>query len=908
MKKNLLYVIFTVMFFSVTNGQSLWNKASEEKLSQLAKMDRATTPSQYQLFSLDFDALKLKLKQAPLDSQGIQSDLVIDFPSPEGKLDSYRVYEAPIMEAELANKYPDIKSYVGKGIEDPTATIRFSVTLFGLHTMTLSGVTGTAFIDTYTKDLKNYIVYYKSNTMPSRNFQCLVKETFTSPLDESTNLPNLTEKASDGQFRIFRLAMACTIEYAAYHVTAAGMDAGTLAQKKAAVLAAMNVTMTRVNGIYERDMSMRMTLVGTNDQVIFITSDNFSNDDANLLIAESQAQITSIIGTANFDIGHTVSTGGGGLAGPSPCSSGSKANGITGSPAPVGDPYDIDYVAHEMGHQFGANHTFAGDASNCGGGNRNNATGVEPGSGTTIMAYAGICAPQNVQSNSDSHFHAVSIVEMVARIAGTANCAAISANGNNAPVANAGADYTIPKGTAFLLKGTATDANGDTMTYCWEQTDIFKTTPAAQASSPVPSPTVLSGPNFRSFPPVASPNRYFPVLSSVVAGNLAPTWEVVPTVARTMDFALTVRDNRSPNGGQTGRDNMVVTVGAAGPFNVTSQASSVSWVQNTSETITWNVAGTTAAPYSSTNVNILLSTDNGVTFSTLLANTPNDGTQVITVPNVAAPFCKIMVQSIGNIFYAVNLGNIAIGYTVVTNTTCNTYSATPAATIVEQVPLAYQNFSIAVPAMTGVISDVNVSTNIAHRVNQLYIGISHPDLTFVQMFQSDSYACTNFQSSFITTFDDAGANFVCTGAAGNNTYKPASPLSALNGKTTAGNWRFRVADVTAGTSGTLNSYSFNICTTETIITLGTPQNYEFEGFALYPNPNNGNFTLQLKSNASNDINVSVHDLRGRSIVEKKYNNTGIFSQNIQLDNVQSGVYLVTISDGEKKVVKRIVIE
>ncbi len=898
MRKNLLYVIFAVMVFSITNGQSLWNKASEEKLSQLAKMDRATTPSQYQLFSLDFDALKLKLKQAPLDSQGIQSDLVIDFPNPEGKLDQYSVYEAPVMEAELANKYPDIKSYVGKGINDPTATIRFSVTLFGLHTMTLSGTTGTSYIDTYTKDLKNYMVYSRKNLMGSKSFSCQVEDDHEKIAKQYS--PFL--RSNDGKFRTYRMAMACTIEYSAFHITAAGLGSGTTAQQKAAVLAAMNVTMTRVNAVYERDLAVRMTLVANNDVLIFIGVDSFSNTNANTLINQSQSVIDGAITSANYDIGHTVSTGGGGLAGLGVvCVNGQKARGITGSSSPVGDPYDIDYVAHEVGHQFGGNHTFNGDGGSCTG-NRNNGTAVEPGSGSTIMAYAGICPGVDVQSNSDAHFHTVSLDEIFNHITGTGNCAAFINNANTPPVANAGADFTIPKGTAFILKGAATDANGDALTYCWEQTNN-------EVSTQPPLTTATTGPNFRSNPPTASPNRYMPTFAKVLEGNLAPTWEVVPTVARTLNFALTVRDNRAPNGGQTSRDNMVVTVGnTTGPFAVTSQAANVSWVQNTSETITWNVVGTTAAPYNSPNVNILISTDNGATFSTLVANTPNDGSQVITVPNVAAPFCRIMVESIGNIFYAVNAGNIAIGYTVVVNTTCNTYSATPAATIVEQTPLAYQTFSLVVPAMAGFISDVNVSTSISHRVNQLYVGMNHPDLTFVQLFQSDAYACTNGQTSLITTFDDAGAAFTCAGAGGNNTYRSVDPLSNLNGKTTAGTWRFRVADITAGTSGTLNSYSFNICTKETIVTLGTPENFEFEGFALYPNPNNGNFTLQLKSNTASDISVSVHDLRGRSIVEKKYNNTGIVSQNIQLNNIQSGVYLVTITDGEKKVVKRIVIE
>ncbi len=249
MKKNILYALFMAMLFSSGYGQSLWNKTSKEKLTQLAKMDRASMPSKYEWFSLNLSALKSQLQSAPLDTSGSQSNVIVAFPNPDGELDNYQIYEAPVMEAGLSVKFPDIKSYVGKGIDDPTAMIRFSVTLFGLHTMTFSGNGGTAFIDTYTKDLKNYIMYKKSDVTPSRTFECLVNDSSNLQLDNSNRLPVNWQRASDGQYRIYRLAMACTIEYAAYHVTAAGLGGGTLAQKKAAVLAAMNVTMTRINGL-----------------------------------------------------------------------------------------------------------------------------------------------------------------------------------------------------------------------------------------------------------------------------------------------------------------------------------------------------------------------------------------------------------------------------------------------------------------------------------------------------------------------------------------------------------------------------------------------------------------------------------------------------------------------------------
>jgi chitodextrinase len=646
MKKTLL--LLALFIFSFGFGQSpLWNRSSEAATLSLTKMERAAQPRKFELFSLNLELLTTQLQQAPLDALNIPSNVIISFPNPNGTLEAYYIYEAPVMEKGLSDKFPDLKSYSGRSIKNPAQTIRLSVTLFGLHAMVLNGENGTFYIDTYTKDLNNYIVYRKQDVSPSTSFQCHVADD-TSETDKLIE-QELQNRASDSFFRTYRLAMACTIEYAAFHVNAAGLGAGTLAQKKAAVLSAMVITMTRVNGVFENDMSFRMNLVANNDVIIFIDSDSFDNSNTgNALLNQSQPVIDGAIGLANYDIGHTVSTGGGGVAQLfSPCTA-NKARGITGLGSPVGDPFDIDYVAHEMGHQWGANHT---QNNAC---NRNAATAVEPGSASTIMGYAGICAP-NVQSNSDAYFHTVNISEMISFINGTGgSCAVAIANGNAAPTSNAGADFTIPLGTPFILKGAATDFNGDALTYCWEQTNN-------QTSTQPPTQTATVGPNFRSLLPSSSPNRYMPPLASVVAGNLAPTWEVVPTVARTMNFALTVRDNRTPNGGQTQRDNMVVTVASVGPFLVTSPNTAVSYIGNSTQTMTWNVAGTTANGINCANVDIYMSTNGGLTFPILLQlGTPNDGTQAVNIPNLPGANNRIMIMGSNHIFYDVSNTNFTI--------------------------------------------------------------------------------------------------------------------------------------------------------------------------------------------------------------------------------------------------------
>ena len=890
MKKTLLLSLLTIVFFVNSYGQSsLWNKVSEERISGLQKMDRSSMPSQYELFSLDFAGMKAQLQLAPLDSDDVTSSVIIAFPNSDGKLENYRIYEAPVMEAGLASRFQDIKSYSGVGVENPAASIRFSTTIFGLHVMSLSGNSGTYYIDTYTKDLNNYIIYSRNHVQGSSAFNCLVQDEPATIANRA--LENISARASDGIFRTYRLAMACTIEYAAFHVNAAGLGTGTLTQKKAAVLAAMVVSMTRINGIYERDMSLRMNLIANNDLIIFIDADSFSNSDASALINESQTVIDGAIGFTNYDIGHTVSTGGGGLAQlNSPCGT-SKARGITGSPSPVGDPFDIDYVAHEMGHQFGGTHTF----NNSCGGNRSAATAIEPGSGTTIMGYAGICAP-DIQGNSDAHFHAASLAQMNAFVGGAGNCSLNILNLNAAPVVNAGLDYTIPKGTAFILKGVSTDANGDSLTYCWEQTNI-------EISTQPPTQTAVNGPNFRSNPPSTSPNRYMPAFSQVLLNNLAPTWEVVPNVARTMAFALTVRDNRTPNGGQTNRDNMIVTFAAVGPFTITNPTTeNVSWNQGSTQTITWSVAGTTANNINTANVNILLSTDGGATFPIVLAaNTLNDGTQTVTMPSIASTSCRIMVEAVGNIFYAVTK-NIALGYSIVN--ACNTYTDSTPLPFVDQAPGSYTTRTLNVP-ITGTISDVNVSNNITHMyLSDVQTDISSPQAptTFVKLFNR---GCGATNGTLNLKFNDGSGAINCAGGTTLQTVAPGGALTGFNGQNPQGIWTFRVYDNYSPDTGTINSWAIEVCTQTT--TLNTA-NVGFDNFAVYPNPNNGNFNIQLSTNSLNGIKVLVHDIRGRLLLNNNFTSSATFNQNIQLNNAQAGVYLLTVTDGERKQIKKIVVE
>ncbi len=898
MKLKLLLIMFSILTVSVGNSQnSLWNLTSSERTESLEKFEKASMPFSYLLYELNLTALKNTLANAPKDFSGLTSNVVVSFPNHLGQFDNYTIYEAPIMEEGLASRFSDIKSYVGKGTIDPTSTIRFSVTLFGLHVMSTSGEAGTFYIDTYTKDLSTYIVYNKKSLINPRPFTCYNGEEIEEIAGRGINSNNESTSTliNDGKFRQYRLAMACTIEYAAYHVNAAGLSAGTTAQKKAAVLAAMNVTMTRVNGIYERDMSLRMNLVANNDLVIFIDSDNFSNTNAGALINESQSELNSIIGFSNYDIGHTVSTGGGGLAGLGVVCTSSKGRGITGSPAPVGDAYDVDYVAHEMGHQFGANHTFSGTGGSCTG-NGTNSTAVEPGSGSTIMAYAGICT-SNVQANSDPYFHKVSLDQINAHVLGTGNCAAITNNGNFAPVVSVTtSSYTIPNGTPFVLTATATDANNDALTYCWEQTNNA-------SGTNMPTSTQTSGPVFRSYNPVSSPSRYFPAMSTILSGATSNSWEAVPTVARSLSFYCTVRDNRTPNGGQTNGVSSTVTVGSTGPFNVTSQSTPTNWTIGSTQTVTWDVNGTNALAGAS-NVDVLLSTDGGLTFPiVLVSNVLNDGSQDVVTPSVASAACRVMVKPTGNIFFDVNAADITIGVTV----TCETYSNNNLLSIPDgtgaNVGGAVVSKTLTVPTPSNTITDVNVTLGVTHTyMNDLILAMNHPDNTQVILYNR---ACGNSNGTATLTFNDGSAAIptACAGITG--TYAPAAPLSAYNSKPTSGTWTLLGRDFYNGDVGSVSTWSIELCYQTAAAGV---EGFGLANFGLYPNPNNGSFTIQFDADSSNDVVVNVHDMRGRQVYAASYKNSGFFNQNLQLNNILPGVYLVTVQNGSSKEVKKIVVE
>jgi hypothetical protein len=626
MPKFLLVIVFFFLFIvdgKTQKATSEWTELIEIKSIQ--KSTKLQSPSAFLLVRLDYnDAFHRLLASNKRFGPKSNDDVLFKLPMPDGQLQLFKVLAASVMEPSLQAKFEGIKSYTLIGITNRHALAKIDFGPAGFHGMIMIPGESTIFIDPFRVEDHIYMCYKKKDyPRPSETFICETEPDFIHSDTRS--------RTGDCAFRQYRLALACTGEYAQYH-------GGTVPM----VMAAFNTSMNRVNGVYEKDAGITMVLVSNNDQLIYLdgSTDPYTNGNGGAMLGQNQTTCDAVIGTANYDIGHVFSTGGGGVASlRAPCNASRKARGVTGRGTPVGDPFDIDYVAHEMGHQYGGNHT---QNNNC---NRSNAS-YEPGSASTIMGYAGICSP-NVQSNSDDYFHAVNLAEIAAFVTNNAtggSCDNILSTSNNAPTANAGPDYNIPGGTAFALTGISTDPDGDPITYCWEQYNN-------EVSTQPPLSTNTLGPSFRTLLPSTSPIRECP------AKGLPNIWEVPATVDRVMTFRLTVRDFSEIYGyGCTEEHDMTVTTfGEFGPFKLIAGNGGENWTSGGAETVSWDVANTHAAPISCSQVSILLSIDDGDTYDyILITNTPNDGSQTVLMPAVLTNQARIKIKAVGNIFFDVS--------------------------------------------------------------------------------------------------------------------------------------------------------------------------------------------------------------------------------------------------------------
>ncbi len=819
-------------------------------------LERKLDLPENQLLDLDVSAATNFLRNAPERFSNQKSSLILSLPNADGAMDQFRIYENSNMEPELAARYPEIKSYIGIGIENPTASAYISISPLGFKSMVLNPGKPAVFVEPFSQDLQTYTVYTKADKKTAfTKFECSVLDRVTPSLETTNQRPN----ADDGSLRTFRLAMSVTGEYTAYF-------GGT----KALALAAINNTMTRVNGVFEKDFNARMVLISNTDLVIYTSasSDPYSaSSSMSNWNQQLQTTLTNVIGNANYDVGHLFgASGGGGNAGcigcvcvnPTSTVPLGKGSGYT-SPAngvPSGDAFDIDYVAHELGHQFGANHTFSMS-------NEGTGANMEPGSGSTIMGYAGITS-QDVQMNSDPYFHAISIQQVTNNIK-SKTCPTVTATGNSIPTANAGLDYTIPKSTPFMLTGSGTDANGDALTYIWEQFDNASSSQTGASSAA--SATKTSGPTFRSYSPTTSPTRYFPNMSRVLAGATTTSGseivvEALPSVARTLNFRFTVRDNRA-GGSANNSDDMKITVNAtAGPFTVTAPNTAVSYAGGSTQTITWNVAGTTANGVNCANVDILISTNGGSTWSTLLAATPNDGTQAVTIPNTPGSQNRIMIKGTNHIFFDVSNTN----FTITAGTSDTTAPSTPTL------------------SATGT---TQTSTNLSWTASTDNVGVTGYDVyrgtTLLTTVTGTTYTATGLTAATAYTFSvrakDAAGNIsassntvnVTTLANTTDTTAPSTPtLSAAGTTQTSTNLSWTASTDNVGVTG------YDVYRGTTLLTTVTGTTYTATGLTA---ATAYTFSVRAKdaagnvSASSNTVNVTTLPATTTSYCTAQGNNT-----------------------------------
>ncbi|MDH1882465.1 reprolysin-like metallopeptidase [Empedobacter falsenii] len=809
------------------------------------------------------------------------SKLEVTLPNNKGKNEKFVLVERELLNDKMKEQFPNIKSYYGYSTSDPLKKI-------SLGYSTAQGINAIVYSSTDKYIIEKTAGQYElidSENLPSlKNFSC-------GSVDSSTSVVSSESKGinNPSTYRKYKLAIATDYQYNKYF-------SGTQEPTLETSIAAVSKSLTYILPIYENDLSISFQLADNLDKVTYLTAAT-SPFKTTGLNAEVQKQLDANIGSENYDIGILFTNLlGGGNAGyiGSVCNNTKKGSAYIGPVETNPEGFNFSVAgAHEMGHQFGANHVHAR--------NEGYMANREIGSGVTVMGYPGVTGTHDVQNTFISQFNHYNLEQINSYLA-KQTCGTTTESTNKPPIANAGKDYTIPKGTAFHLIGSANDTDNDKLTYSWEQSDPILTYTGSNFKNPSSKNT--DGANFRVYEHSTNPERYFPPMENVLNSQLYSTWNTVSDIAKEMNFVLQVRDNKQ-GGGQIDSDKALITITEDGPFKINNINLNQSFKSGETFDLKWDVAGTNTGAINTQNVKIKLTTDEGKTFTTLLESTPNNGQASITLPSgVTAEKANIIIEAVNNIYYAAS-PFIAIGYEV--SLSCNQFFATTPITMKDAVgsTAGITNITIPISGETKKVEDISLITDITHdNSNELVVMFAKSGVD--QIYQYAWYqSCTTPNLSYKfnkfggSSFDNCGVkDAVITGTL---------DLKRYENITANGSYLFRLADLKAGNIGTVNKIGIELCHRETsklAVSDITKQNELF----VYPNPTNGNFNIRMNTK-TNKVTAEIINLAGQVVSTNTYNVAGNkIDQAVNATNLPKGVYLVKINDGDSTQTKKLIIK
>ena len=650
-----LHIIFFLIFISFINhsiAQDYWMKVDKANSS----LKGINLQNNSKLYLLNEEKFRFNFNKNTLKSN-FKNEIYI--PNEKGEYEHFKITKTQLLSNRLSIKYEDIKTFVGVSRKRKNVKARITITNKGLSYWLRIPNKEDYFFQPVRNRKGLHYGYSDSNETNQNGLNCKTKDLKNKILN--SDFLNSKKSYNQNNLKTYRIAIMGTGEYTSFW---GDNDDSNGDNSEDAYRAVVN-TINRVNEIYENELQIKLELI-SDASLMFLNAnqDPFKSS----LNDEAQVAMDSIVGNENYDLGHLFDygqpDGDAGCVG-CVCENGAKGRAYSIHPFEDidggvfrNDYFDLDYVAHEIGHQFGAYHTFAFQTENSG-------SNVEPGSGSTIMGYAGITGEDDIQAHGDPYFHYVSIKEInnyVSNLTCTVSSVSIS---NNAYNIDAGKDYNIPKGTAYELSPIVDEPIPDQINFNWEQLD------SGQIGSSNFGPLNVVGPIARSILPSNKKTRYVPNIERVISGNLTQTnptrgsaWETVTDVGRVLNWGITLRDLRDPNQGLISQDNMKINVSSnSGPFLITSQNSAnIIWEAGSKKIITWDVANTNKSPIETQNVTIFLSEDGGYNYPIkLIENTLNDGEEEIIVPSsISSKNCRIKIKADNSIYYAINKNNFEI--------------------------------------------------------------------------------------------------------------------------------------------------------------------------------------------------------------------------------------------------------